>query len=202
MNPLKELFLAELADRHDAEKRLVAALPNLIRTATCKHLQELLRSHAKETEGHVKAIEKVFKSFGEKPKSRECEAMVGLIAEAEEIARDFNGSPAVNAAIIGIARKIEHQEMASYGSLHDWAGVMGIKEASAILQGLHGEAKAADDVLVELGRCRSNREAFGEDCSAPGADCGPTPKASPADKKKSAAVAPGSMATRPKSFAI
>ena len=79
MRTLKNLFLDELADRYDAEKRLVIAMPKMIKVATCTNLQKLLQSHLKETVSHVKTLEKVFKSFGEKPRLNKCEATIGLL---------------------------------------------------------------------------------------------------------------------------
>lgn len=88
MRTLKHLFLDELADRYDAEKRLVIAMPKMIKAATCTHLQKLIQSHLKETERHVKTLEKVFRSFGEKPRLNKCEATIGLLKEGDEVASD------------------------------------------------------------------------------------------------------------------
>ena len=91
-------------------------------------MKEAIQSHLKETEGHVKKLEQVFQSFDEKAKGKTCEATVGLLEEGDEIAADFKGSPAINAALISAAQKVEHYEMASYGCLHEWAGLLGNKE--------------------------------------------------------------------------
>lgn len=166
MKTLDDLFLDELADRYDAERRLVQALPKMAKTATCTNLQTLILSHLKETESHVKKLEKVFKSFGEKAKAKKCEATIGLLKEGSEIAADFKGSPALNAALISVAQKVEHYEIASYGCLREWAALLGNGEAAGLLQEILVQEKAANHSLSELARFKSNDEAEGECASA------------------------------------
>ena len=162
MKTLKDLFLDELADMYDAERRIVKALPKMAKAATCDELKKAILSHLKETEGHVKKLEQVFQSFDEKAKGKTCEATVGLLEEGDEIAADFKGSPAINAALISAAQKVEHYEMASYGCLHEWAGLLGNKEAAGLLLEILDEEKAANESLTELARSSSNEEALGE----------------------------------------
>src|SRR5580765_6888252 len=101
---LKNLFLDELADMYDAEHRIIKALPKLAKAVTCPDLRAALLSHLKETEGQVKKLQQVFKSFGEQAKGKKCEATVGLLEEGDEIAADFKGSPAINAALISASQ--------------------------------------------------------------------------------------------------
>jgi ferritin-like metal-binding protein YciE len=162
MKTLKELFLDELADMYDAERRTVKALPKMARAATCEKLKKAILAHLKETEGHVTKLERVFQLFGEPAKGKTCEATVGLLKEGDEIASDFKGSPAINAALISAAQKVEHHEMASYGALHAWAGLLGKKEAADLLLEILGEEKAANDALTALARASSDKEALGE----------------------------------------
>lgn len=162
MKTLKNLFLNELADMYDAEKRLVKALPKLAKAATCQNLQAAIRAHLKETEGQVKKLEQVFQAFDEKAKGQTCEATVGLLEESAEIASGFKGSPAINAALISAAQKVEHYEMASYGCLHEWAGLLENEKAAGLLQEILDEEKAANEKLTELARGGSNQEALGE----------------------------------------
>lgn len=131
---LKDLFLDELADMYDAEKRIVKALPKMAKAATCTDLKAAIDDHLKETQGHVAKLEQVFQAFGEKAVGKTCEATKGLIEEADEIADEFKGSPAINAALISAAQKVEHYEMASYGCLHEWAGLLENKEAAGLLK--------------------------------------------------------------------
>lgn len=162
MKTLQTLFLDELADIYDAEHQLVKALPKMADATTCTHLHAAILSHLEETKGHVKKIEQVFECFGVRAKSGNCEATMGLLEEADEIAADFDGSPAINAALICAAQKVEHYEMATYGCLHEWAGVLGNQEAADLLEGILDEEKAANRALTALARERSNEEALGE----------------------------------------
>ncbi len=162
MKTLEDLFLDELADMYDAEQRIVKALPKMAKAATCEDLKAAIQSHLKETEGHVKKLEQVFQCFEEKAKGKTCEATKGLLEEGDEIAAEFKGSPAINAALIAAAQKVEHYEMASYGCLHEWAGLLGNQKAATILQGILEEEKAANEALTELARASSNEEALGE----------------------------------------
>src|SRR4026209_797735 len=100
MKTLKDLFMDELADMYDAEHRIIKALPKLAKAATCPDLKKAIQSHLKETEGQVRKLNQVFKSFGVKAKGKTCEATVGLLEEGEEIAANFKGSPALKAALI------------------------------------------------------------------------------------------------------
>jgi len=163
MKTLKDLFLNELADMYDAERRIVKALPKMAKAATCDDLKAAIQSHLKESEGHVKKLEQVFHSFDEKARGQTCEATVGLIEEGDEIAGEFKDSPAINAALISAAQKVEHYEMASYGCLHEWAGLLGNAQAAGLLQQILDEEKAANESLTELARASSNQEALGED---------------------------------------
>jgi ferritin-like metal-binding protein YciE len=162
MKILKDLFLDELADMYDAERRIVKALPKLAKAATRPDLKAAIQSHLKETEGHVTKLEQVFQSFDEKAKGKTCEATVGLLEEGDEIAAEFRGSPAINAALISAAQKVEHYEIASYGCLHEWAELLGNTEAAGLLEKILGEEKTANNKLTELARASSNEEALGE----------------------------------------
>ncbi len=173
MKILKDLFLDELADMYDAEQRIVKALPKMAKAATCDDLKGAIEAHLKETEGHVKKLEQVFQAFHEKAKGKTCEATKGLLEEGDEIAAEFKGSPAINAALISAAQKVEHYEIASYGCLHEWAGLLGNAKAARLLVEILNEEKAADEKLTALARASSNEEAFGEaGADADAADAG------------------------------
>jgi ferritin-like metal-binding protein YciE len=134
MKTLKELFLNQLADMYDAERRIVKALPKMAMAATCDKLRKAFQFHLKETQGHVSKLEQVFQLFDVKAKGQTCKATVGLLEEGDEIATDFKGSPTINAGLISAAQKVEHHEMAAYGCLHEWATLLGNKEAAGLLQ--------------------------------------------------------------------
>jgi ferritin-like metal-binding protein YciE len=159
MKTLEDLFFDELSDIYDAEQRIVRALPKMKKAATSTDLQKAIEHHLKETEGHVKRLESVFKCFGKPAKGKKCEATVGLLEEGDEIASEFKGSPAINAALIAAAQKVEHYEIASYGCLHEWASLLGSEKAAGLLQQTLAEEKAANGTLTELARSSANEEA-------------------------------------------
>lgn len=162
MKTLKNLFLGELADMYDAEHQLVKALPKMAKAAASDELKEAILSHLEETEGHVKKLEEVFESFDEKAKGKTCEATKGLLEEGDEIAAEYKGSPALDAALISAAQKVEHYEIASYGCLHEWAQLLGNNEAAGLLQEILDEEKAANETLTQLARDGGNEEALGQ----------------------------------------
>ena len=114
MKTLKDLFLDEVGDMYDAERRIVKALPKLVKAATCEKLKTALQAHLKETEGHVTKLEQVFKSMDQKAKGQTCKTTVALLEEGGDIVTEFKGSPALTAALISAAQKVEHHEIASY----------------------------------------------------------------------------------------
>ena len=159
MKTLKDLFLDELMDMYDAEQRIARALPKMTKAATCTKLQAALQKHLKETQGQITDLERVFKSIGEKAKGKKCEATVGLLEEGDEIAAEFKGSQAINAALIAAAQKVEHYEIASYGCLVEWAGLLDNQEAAGLLQKILDQEKSADEALTEIARDGNNEEA-------------------------------------------
>ena len=176
MNALKHLFLHELADRYDAEKQLIHAKPKMAKSATSKHLRKLLESHLEAAEGHVKKIDKIFELFGRKASGEKCAATTGLLKESDELVAEFKGSAAIDAALISAAQKIEHYAIASYGCLHEWAALLGNKEAALLLKEMLVEEEAADHVLIELARARCNAEALGAQGAADFDDADKTAK--------------------------
>jgi ferritin-like metal-binding protein YciE len=160
---LKDLFLDELADIHFAENHIAKALPKMAKAATCEDLKEAILSHLEETKSHIEKVKQVFAAFDEKPKSKECKATLGLLVEGDEIASDNKGEPTINAAIISACQKVEHYEIASYGSLHAWAQLLGNEKAASLIEEILDEEKAADEKLTELAGDK-NEEALGGDC--------------------------------------
>lgn len=159
MKTLEHLFLDELADIYDAENRLTRALPKMVRAATHEELREAFQEHLDETEHQVERLEQVFEAFGKKPKGKKCEAMLGLIKEAEELASENKGSPTINAALIAAAQKVEHYEIATYGCLAEWADQLGQGEAALLLRQTLGEEREADEALTALARLCCNQAA-------------------------------------------
>lgn len=160
MKTLQDLFLDELADIYDAEHRIAKALPKMAKAATDTALTKAFNLHLKQTLGHVKKVEEVFACFDCKPKSKTCNATVGLLKEGEEIAESFAGSPAINAALIAAAQKVEHYEMATYGCLHEWANLLGNPKAAVLLQEIIDEEGSTNKTLTALARASSNEDAM------------------------------------------
>jgi ferritin-like metal-binding protein YciE len=161
MNALKDLFLNELADMYDSEHRIIKALPKLIKAATCEKLQNALQHHLEETEGQVTQLERVFAAFDEKPRAKKCPAMVGILSEGDDIVSENKKSPTINAAIISAGQKVEHYEIASYGTLRAWANLLGNETAANLLEEILDQEKDADNTLNELAAAK-NREALEE----------------------------------------
>ena len=160
---LNDLFLCELADMYDAEKRIVKALPKLAKAAMADRLTKAINLHLKETEGHVAILEQVFASCDAKPKGKKCEAVEGLIAEGDEIVAEFKGTQACDAAIISACQKVEHYEIASYGCLREWAGLLGNTKAAKLLDEILEEEAASNEALTELARATSNDTALDDE---------------------------------------
>ena len=146
MSNLRDTFLAELADIYDAEHQLLKALPKMAKAASNRKLKSGFEQHLTETEGHVSRLEEVFDCFGEKAKAKKCQAMKGLIEEGEELIDDEQG----DAALICAAQKVEHYEIAAYGSLKSWAEHLDNPDAAKLLARTLSEEKATDDKLTEV----------------------------------------------------
>jgi ferritin-like metal-binding protein YciE len=159
MKTLQDLFFNELADIYDAEHRIAKALPKMVKAATSAALKKAFELHLKQTEVHAKKVEEIFECFDRKPKSKTCNATVGLLKEGDEIASYFEGSPAINAALIAAAQKIEHYEIATYGCLHEWAKLLGNKKAAMLLQEILDEEGETNEALTLLARASSNEDA-------------------------------------------
>lgn len=158
-----QLFLDEIKDIYWAEKHLVKALPKMIKGATSSVLADAIDMHLEETKEHVTRLEEVFKLLGEKPQAKKCDAMEGLVKEAESILEDTDSDTMVrDAGIIIASQKVEHYEIASYGSLVALAEKMGMKEAASILSDTLKEEKKTDANLTKLAVSEINEEAADE----------------------------------------
>jgi len=150
MKDLTELFLEELADIHDAEKQLIKALPKMAEAANAPELQSAFEDHLEQTQEHVKRVEEVFGIFEAKPKSKKCEAMAGLIEEAQDVMKEEATPAVMDAALIAAAQKVEHYEIATYGCLRTWAEILGKDEALDLLEETLNEEKDADESLTDI----------------------------------------------------
>jgi ferritin-like metal-binding protein YciE len=162
MANLKELFLDELADMLDAENRIAKALPKMAKAATDSKLREALNAHLAETQGHIEKVTSVFEAFDQKAKGKKCKATVGLLEEGDELLSENKGEPTLNAAIISACQKVEHYEIASYGTLIAWAELLENREAKNLLKEILEEEEAADEKLTDLSES-CNQEALEEE---------------------------------------
>lgn len=147
---LEKLFEDQVADLYYAEKKLVTALKKMAGKATDKGLADAFLSHRQETDGQIKRLEQVFELLGKKAKGKKCEAIEGLLKEAEGIMDDFEGDATMDAAMVCAAQKVEHYEIASYGCLVTYAEELGMKDAVKLLSATLNEEKGADVKLTKL----------------------------------------------------
>jgi ferritin-like metal-binding protein YciE len=159
---LRELFVNELKDIYWAEKALTKALPKMAKKATSEELVQAIEDHLAVTETHVERLEKVFDAIGEKAASKKCDAMDGLITEAEGIMEETEEGVVRDAGIISAAQKVEHYEIASYGTLVSFATTLGESEAAELLEQTLNEEKEADQTLTEIAESAINIEAAEE----------------------------------------
>jgi ferritin-like metal-binding protein YciE len=157
---LHELFLNELKDIYWAEKQLTKDLPKVIRKVTSHELQVAIESHLRETEGQVTRLEEIFKNLGEKPQAKKCDAMEGLSKEMDVlIEQTEDGTLVRDVAIISGAQKIEHYEIATYGTLRTLASVMGHSQVQEWLTATLEEEKNADSTLTRIAESFVNEHA-------------------------------------------
>ncbi|MDN3550761.1 ferritin-like domain-containing protein [Mucilaginibacter aquaedulcis] len=160
---LNELFIDELKDIYWAEKHLAKALPKMAKAATSNELRSAIDNHLTETENHITRLESAFESIGKKAVAVKCEAMAGLIKEGDEIvAETEKGSITRDAGIISAAQKIEHYEIASYGTLKTLASVLGYNEAAELLDSTLQEEKNADSTLTQIAEAGINQSSRSE----------------------------------------
>jgi ferritin-like metal-binding protein YciE len=153
---LMKLFEDELKDIYWAEKALTKALPKMAKNATAPELVEAIENHLQETEDQVGKVEQVFEILGQKPVAKKCEAMAGLVKEAEEIMKETEKGPQRDAGIISAAQKVEHYEIASYGTLRTFAKNLGLNDAAMILEEILEEEKNADETLTQVAESAIN----------------------------------------------
>lgn len=159
---LMKLFEDELKDIYWAEKALTKAIPKMIKHATSKELIKALKTHLSETEGQVTRLEKVFGSIEKNAVAKKCEATEGLIKEAQEIMEECEEGAMCDAGIISAAQKIEHYEIATYGTLRQFAETLGLTEAVELLKATLNEEKNADEKLTEIAVSTINIQAAEE----------------------------------------
>ncbi len=159
---LRELYVDELRDLYNAENQLVKALPKLAKAANSDELRTAFEDHLEETKGQVARLEEIFKMLDESPKGKKCAGMEGLVKEGSEVMEeDFEGE-VMDAALIGAAQRVEHYEIAGYGTVRTFAEILGESEQVSLLEETLEEEKAADEKLTEIAN-NVNWEALNED---------------------------------------
>jgi ferritin-like metal-binding protein YciE len=159
LESLQDLFVDSLKDLYSAETQITKALPKVIKTASSPELQEALQNHLKETEGQIKRLESIFERLGEKPTGKKCKAMEGLVAENKEMMGEDAEPEVMDAGLIVGCQKIEHYEIAGYGSMITFAKILGDTQSAKLLQQTLAEEERADKKLTEVAESTINVEA-------------------------------------------
>lgn len=152
LESLRELLTDELKDLYSAETQITKALPKMIKASTSPALKQAFEHHLEETKNHVSRLEQIFKKLDESPKGKTCEGMKGLLKEGEELIGEDAEPEVLDAGIISAAQRVEHYEMAAYGSARTFAELLGEREAVRLLEQTLEEEKAADAKLTQVAR--------------------------------------------------
>ena len=158
MKTMNDLFLHLVKDIYYAEKQILKALPKMVKAAETEELKEALENHRRETEGQVERLEQVFKEIDAAARGEKCEAIIGIIAEGENVIKKGEDPSIVDAGLIAAAQAVEHYEIARYGTLISWAEQLGLSDSPALRETLE-EEKAADKLLTEIAESEVNRQA-------------------------------------------
>jgi ferritin-like metal-binding protein YciE len=162
LDTLKTLYINELRDLYNAENQLVKALPKMAKAASSEELQDAFEKHLEQTKTHVERLEEVFEEIGEKPKGKTCQAMKGLIEEGSEILKENGEESVIDAGIIVAAQKVEHYEIAGYGSVRTFAQLLGKDRSADLLQKTLDEESETNELLNKLAEDIVNPEALME----------------------------------------
>ena len=160
LESLKDLYLEQLKDLYSAETQLLDALPKMAEGASASDLKQAFSAHHRQTQEHVRRLERVFQDLGESPKGHTCEGMKGLIREGEEMLR-MHGEPSVlDAGLIACAQRVEHYEIAGYGTGRTYAELLGRDEHVTLLERTLDEEEETDELLTRLAESHVNEEAI------------------------------------------
>jgi len=163
MEALQKLLTNELQDLYDAEQQLVKAIPKMIEAANSSELQEALKEHLSVTQNQVTRLEEIFSELGEKAQKKPCKGMAGIISEGQEMIGEDLEEATMDAAIISAAQKVEHYEIASYGTARTLAQTLGNNDVAELLEETLEEEKEADRLLTEIAEASINVEAASEE---------------------------------------
>ena len=157
---VQDLLIEELRDLYHAEKQLVKALPKMAKASKSTKLRQAFEQHLEETKGQVERLEMVFDKLDASARAKRCEAMIGLIEEAQEMMDEIKTPEVLDAALIGAAQKVEHYEIASYGTVHALAEATGQQEVARLLNETLEEEKSADQKLNQIALSDVNKTAL------------------------------------------
>ena len=149
---LKKLYIDELKDLYNAENQLVKALPKLARAAASNELRQGFEEHLEQTKSHVQRLERIFETLDENPKGKKCKGMEGLIEEGSEVMEEDYEGNLLDAALIGAAQRVEHYEIAGYGTVCSFAEILGETDHVSLLSETLEEEKETDEKLTELAK--------------------------------------------------
>ncbi|MBC5804658.1 MAG: ferritin-like domain-containing protein [Candidatus Eremiobacter antarcticus] len=150
LGSLQQLFVDELKDLYSAENQILKALPKMAKAAESRQLQQAFREHLKQTEGHVKRLRRIFDALGKPPTGKKCKGMEGLLSEGAELMKEDAEPPVMDAGLISAAQRVEHYEIAAYGTVRTYAQLLEEPEAAELLQQTLDEEKQTDVKLSEL----------------------------------------------------
>lgn len=159
---LEDLFHDTLKDIYYAERKVLKALPKMKRAATSEKLKSAFDKHMQETEGQVERLQQVFEIIGKRAQGKTCDAIEGIIAEAEEIMDEFKGTPALDAGLISSSQAVEHYEITRYGTLKRWATELGMADAAKLLDETLQQEWKTDMDLTALADASANDRAKGK----------------------------------------
>ena len=159
LNELRDVFHHEISDLYSAEKQLAQALPKMARAASTQELQNAFEQHLDQTKEHVSRLEGLGKDLDLKVTGHTCEGMKGLIQEADGLLKDNEPGEALDAALISAAQRVEHYEIAAYGSARTFAKELGHDEAAKVLNTTLDEESATDEKLTKIAESRVNKRA-------------------------------------------
>jgi ferritin-like metal-binding protein YciE len=156
---LHDAFIDELRDVYNAEQQITKALPKMIKAASSPDLQKAFTNHLEQTKGQIARLEEVFESIEEKVRGKKCDGMAGIIEEGKSAMQEDFDDETMDAALIASAQRVEHYEMAAYGTLVAWAEAMGHSDAAELLQATLDEEKETDEKLTALAQGGINQSA-------------------------------------------
>jgi ferritin-like metal-binding protein YciE len=159
LETIKELYVHELSDLYDAENQILQALPKMSQAASAPELKKAFEEHLQQTKGQVERLDTIFQQLGEKPERKKCKGMAGLLAEGEEMIKEKADPDVKDAGLIAGAQKVEHYEIAGYGTVRTYAKLLGEQEAAKLLQQTLDEEGATDKKLTTLAEREINKRA-------------------------------------------